>query len=921
MARRKVQVDRMAWIKAIIAILFACCLSLSYYLVWRLPPRSPDPELRPQPSVEPGNVSVESVEQSYFNLQPGLAPTLGSLSFKGRQLQSRKLDLELVAVESGKEYLPCHLKAMQSKNWQLDCGGILAEVSATPYQMRDALALRWHVIFQSPVKKLRISAWLPSAAVEGHVDGSPVVARRRPAISRFSGKCSASSSFPGRGPARLLDDDRETEWFAAKGQSNAWILMDLEGDKMITSVSWIWWAKSMADEWVLESRADGEDSWVRRSGHQDVSVSSDFNAAVSVKGWATKSRWIRLTMGKGHLDPWNFGVLFGLRSFHVSGRDDASTVGTAAAWGNPVTSPAGLWLALEHPRSHCHVDQRPKDEVWRWATCTLRLSEKPMGRSHIFASLGIFEDGQQSQMRRSFGEYLQLARARPFGQVLHYNSWYDLRNPSCSDAKCFSHPMTERSCLDRLQAFNGNLTRWEGHALDAFLLDDGWDNADSLWEVDTNNFPKGFDPLVAEAKRSGTKMGVWMSPFGGYGAAGGRRIHYGAAHGFERSGRGGFALAGPKYFQSFFSVVQRRIAEGFGIFKFDGLGGGLGQSGGEEHLDDFEAMLHLIEELRHDGSRQPWISLTIGTWPSPFWLLWADSIWRDGPDVGAEGHGPVRDKWLTFRDNALRRAQTRGPLFPLTAFMQHGVVLSKTAETIEMWSQSQPKPTLKDFCHEVLSFFLAGTGLQELYIQTELMDDDLWRALAAASQLARQEANILADSRLVTFGGSYGAAALEILQDGPAGARGIFWLRNPGETTSTVTFSISEMLELPDSLQKSHWQLTPLLLEGCPTPSPQVQKTEISSSELLTQLQPPFAVHAWIATRISATVAQLTWLGSSEKGWNVCLLVLWMHVNALLAVVQSRPCSVKNARDPAACMEPGYPTLEQMNNTGGVQQK
>ena len=178
-----------------------------------------------------------------------------------------------------------------------------------------------------------------------------------------------------------------------------------------------------------------------------------------------------------------------------------------------------------------------------------------MARPHIFASLGVFEDGPQSQMRRSFAQYLELARGRPFGQVLHYNSWYDLRNPSCSDAKCFSHAMTERSILERLEAFNGNLTRWGGHALDAFLLDDGWDNADSLWEVDTKHFPSGFGPLVAAAQHWGTRMGVWMSPFGGYGAAGGRRIRFGASHGFERSTRGGFALAGRKYFQSFCSVA------------------------------------------------------------------------------------------------------------------------------------------------------------------------------------------------------------------------------------------------------------------------------------------------------------------------------------------------------------------------------
>ena len=143
---------------------------------------------------------------------------------------------------------------------------------------------------------------------------------------------------------------------------------------------------------------------------------------------------LRLTMSKGHLDPWNFGVLFGLRSFAVLGRNDAATAGTSSAWDPGLDSDApGLWLALEHPRSRCHVDQQqPQTEefadhnLWRKVTCSLRMSEKAVGRSCFSASLGIFEDGKQSQLRRSFGEYLQLARGRPFGQVLHYNScWAD----------------------------------------------------------------------------------------------------------------------------------------------------------------------------------------------------------------------------------------------------------------------------------------------------------------------------------------------------------------------------------------------------------------------------------------------------------------------------------------------------------------
>ena len=40
------------------------------------------------------------------------------------------------------------------------------------------------------------------------------------------------------------------------------------------------------------------------------------------------------------------------------------------------------------------------------------------------------------------------------------------------------------------------------------------------------------------------------------------------------------------------------IREGFGLFKFDGIGGGLAQSGGDEFLGDFEAVLQLVRAMK-----------------------------------------------------------------------------------------------------------------------------------------------------------------------------------------------------------------------------------------------------------------------------------------------------------------------------------
>jgi hypothetical protein len=35
---------------------------------------------------------------------------------------------------------------------------------------------------------------------------------------------------------------------------------------------------------------------------------------------------------------------------------------------------------------------------------------------------------------------------------------------------------------------------------------------------------------------------------------------------------------------------------------------------------------------------------------SPFWLLFADSIWRSGQDHGYHGDGSGRQRWMNYRD-------------------------------------------------------------------------------------------------------------------------------------------------------------------------------------------------------------------------------------------------------------------------------
>jgi hypothetical protein len=122
-----------------------------------------------------------------------------------------------------------------------------------------------------------------------------------------------------------------------------------------------------------------------------------------------------------------------------------------------------------------------------------------------------------------------------------------------------------------------------------------------------------------------------MSPWGGYGKPHDDRVAYGKQQGFETNDRG-FALSGPVYYQRFRDTCLDMIRR-FGVnqFKFDGTGNAASTAPGSAFDSDFDAAIHLIGELRAEKP-DLYVNLTTGTYPSPFWLRWADSIWRGGED-------------------------------------------------------------------------------------------------------------------------------------------------------------------------------------------------------------------------------------------------------------------------------------------------
>jgi len=434
-----------------------------------------------------------------------------------------------------------------------------------------------------------------------------------------------------------------------------------------------------------------------------------------------------------------------------------------------------IFMAVEHPLAKNSVSGGSR------VRCALpRGNVLKAGRTWTYTcAIGVVPPGQ---LRRGFLYYLGTRRAHPYRPYLHYNSWYHL-NIGRPD-----NHMTEAECLATVEHFGRELITKRGVKMDAFVWDDGWDDFNSLWGFH-KDFPDGFRKLKTAGDKYGTAQGVWMSPWGGYGGPKQKRVAYGKSQGYETN-RSGFSMAGSKYRAAYRDVCLKMMREhGVEFFKFDGMGAGNSAADGGEHANDVDAVLALTGELRKE-TPDVFISATVGTWASPFWVLYADSIWRQGGDTGFHGAGNGRQKWITYRDMHCYRSIVRlGPLYPLNSLMLHGVCIGDRTNPGKMDRDE------KSVADEIWTFFGSGTDLQELYISPELMTPTMWDELAAAARWSRENADVLVDTHWIGgdpgSGDVYGWASWQ-----PRG--GIVVLRNPSDKPATHELELVRDFELTD---------------------------------------------------------------------------------------------------------------------------
>jgi hypothetical protein len=414
--------------------------------------------------------------------------------------------------------------------------------------------------------------------------------------------------------------------------------------------------------------------------------------------------------------------------------------------------------------------------------------------------LGVYPVGQR---RRSFLYYIEQERAHPYYPFLNHNNGEDMGNKywSLIHNKDFDAAKEFRANQEHLwqhviETVGQQLVEKRGAHLDAFVHDWAWDDESLIWQFHSG-FPNGFAPEEEMAKRFGAALGIWLSPWGGYSDKR-TRLQQAPLMGMEIN-RQGLSLAGPRYYSRFrdacIGLMQRY---GIDYFKFDGFNGVNSPNGSTEYRSDVEALLRLFLELRAQNP-DVFINPSSGSWPSPFWLLSADCIWRGGHDTGGEAKGSLRQQWITFRDYMVHKSVIgRSPLYPISSLMIHGIEINSGGR-VKTFDEA-------DMVDEIQSFFATGVNHQELFLTPELMTPRTWDVLAESAKWSRANSEVLADTHWIGGDPSkyqvYGWASW-------SKRKGIISFRNPDDQAAKFELDVTRAFELPPGAPTSYTLKSP----------------------------------------------------------------------------------------------------------------
>lgn len=470
-----------------------------------------------------------------------------------------------------------------------------------------------------------------------------------------------------------------------------------------------------------------------------------------------------------------------------------STPDFAVEWGQPVF--AGEWfLGVEHP---AFWTQQTGNQVGLSVAPAIVLAQ---GQRLTLpaAVLGVADAGNPLP---DFWRYLDGVRAQPARVFTLMNTWYH--------APFVTAPI----CHEALRVLDEKLLKPHPGTLDAFVIDDGWDDHERLWHVNRERFPEGLLPFSDAVRQAGLRLGLWCSPWGGYEHARNERARAGARAGFGtvKNAQGQseqLCLGEEAYFRYYLNrLINLVTSSDVSFFKFDGFlyvcnepdhGHPVGRGSVTWNAN---RMIEIAGTLRR---YRPDIFLlgTIGFWNSPWWLMHLDSLFIGGGDDGGMGAGSPRQRDLTYRDSVIRhRLVNMRSRFPLGNSGIHGIIKARsTAPYYANPALAFADESPADWESLVWANVGRGVGMVEMYLSPEILTDAQYARLGEGISILRRHWEVLRHGRWLGGDPAQGEA-YGILHDGTSKGRLLF-VRNPSTAPAR--------LRLP----AGHWAPGPGLAGG-----------------------------------------------------------------------------------------------------------
>jgi hypothetical protein len=480
----------------------------------------------------------------------------------------------------------------------------------------------------------------------------------------------------------------------------------------------------------------------------------------------------------------------------------------------------GAFFGVEYPAAENVLQD---DAGTSRVTCGHEVGEK-IGKEWLESESVVLGLTPDADVKRWFMKYVDAIRIVPIRPYTLYNSWYDLRSAEYPKVPP-ANVMNETNVMRIIDLIRKNMIEKHNLQLDAFVLDDGWDVYESDWVLRRQQFPNGLKPIADELRKTGTGLGIWFGPTGGYSFRM-KRVNWMKEHGYEVVGTtkntAMLCLAGEHYSSLFRKRVVDFVAnDSVGYFKWDGIQFSCSEPDHGHPIGIYSRRAVLKSLLQkcaavHEKNPGVFLNITSGTWLSPWWVKYANQIWMQGSDYGYADVPSIspRDAAITYRDFVLYDDfKNRNWWFPIANLMTHGIIKGN----LQMLGGKQEP--LDKFTNEVLLYFARGVSMWELYISPDILNEGEWDALGNAMHWAKDRFPILSSTEMVggdpTRRETYGYVHFN-------GSKGVIAARNPwielgslniALTTATGIEAGASSLVL-ERVYPTHWIAPKLYRQG-----------------------------------------------------------------------------------------------------------